>query len=197
MLHPRSTHSSLELTTHHHQLPEVVVNPRLCLYPDGTSRSHNSRSDIISKTLRTYRDDTLIILARRFLNADVIFMVPHKSWSMRVSTTTTPRTTVTKWIIDPIQTTEFWSGNRITPTYPLLTFSNGAHVDTIVEIDVDPYMLTRYVVNDYVLRRYPPTKAGDGHPEKYGTYWRGPYVMKNVTPMPLVYAPHDKIAIRI
>ena len=40
----------------------------------------------------------------------------------------------------------------------------------IAEIDVDPYMLTRYVVNDYFLRRYPLTKAGDGHPEKYGTY---------------------------
>ena len=38
----------------------------------------------------------------------------------------------------------------------------------ITEIDVDPYMLTQYAVNDYVLRPYPPTKAGEGHPENMG-----------------------------
>jgi len=49
----------------------------------------------------------------------------------------------------------------------------------------------------YVLQRYPRTKAGDGHPEKYETYWRGPYVVTNVTPMPMVYDPHDKVSYTI
>ena len=30
-------------------------------------------------------------------------------------------------------------------------------MDTIDEIDTNPYVLTTYQVNDYVLRRYPPT----------------------------------------
>ena len=64
-------------------------------------------------------------------------------------------------------------------------------MDTIAEIDVDPYVPTRYAVNDYVLRRYPPTKSGESHPEKYGTYWRGPYET------PMVYGPHDKVSYTI
>ena len=70
-------------------------------------------------------------------------------------------------------------------------------MDTIAEIDVDLYMLTQYAINDYVLRRYPPTKAGEGDPEKYGTYWRGPYVVTRVTPMLMVYGPHDKVSYTI
>ena len=31
-------------------------------------------------------------------------------------------------------------------------------VDTISEIDVETYLHTTYQVNDYVLRRYPPSK---------------------------------------
>ena len=30
-----------------------------------------------------------------------------------------------------------------------------------------------------------------------GTYWRGPYVVTNVTPMPMVYGPHDKVSYTI
>ena len=33
-------------------------------------------------------------------------------------------------------------------------------VDTISEIDIETYLHTTYQVNDYVLRRYPPTKLG-------------------------------------
>ena len=47
-------------------------------------------------------------------------------------------------------------------------------IDTIDEIDINPYVLTTYQVNDYVLRRYPPTKIGGGNPHKYGSWWRGP-----------------------
>ena len=47
-------------------------------------------------------------------------------------------------------------------------------IDTIVEIDTNPYVLTTYQENDYVLRRYPPTKIGTENPHKYGFWWRGP-----------------------
>ena len=31
----------------------------------------------------------------------------------------------------------------------------------------------------------------------YGTYWRGPYFVTKVTPMPMVYGPHDKVSYTI
>ena len=33
-------------------------------------------------------------------------------------------------------------------------------IDTVSEIDLDAYIHTTYKVNDYVLRRYPPSKLG-------------------------------------
>ena len=102
---------------------------------------------------------------------------------MRASTTNKPRTTATKWIIDP-ESAPFVGplnhGQEVESLQyiPLLTSSHGLHVDTLAKIDVDPYMLTRYAVNDYVLRRYPPDKAGDGHP---GKVRQEPYVVKNGT----------------
>jgi hypothetical protein len=96
--------------------------------------------------------------------------------TMRVADTTTPRTAATKWIIDPDANTfigplNYGEEANALHYIPLLTSANGKPVDTIAEIDVNSYMLTQYAVNDYVLRRYPPTKAGEGaHPEKYGTY---------------------------
>jgi hypothetical protein len=54
---------------------------------------------------------------------------------------------------------------------PLLpTKSPVTVVDTIDQIDLHPYELTKYEVNDYVLRRFPSTKIGDGNPDKYGSY---------------------------
>ena len=43
-------------------------------------------------------------------------------------------------------------------------------IDTIDEIDINPYVLTTYQVHDYVLRRYPPTKTGGGNPHKYENF---------------------------
>jgi transposase InsO family protein len=54
-------------------------------------------------------------------------------------------------------------------------------IDTIDEIDSNPYMLTTYAVNDYVLRCYPPSKLGGGNPHKYGSWWRGPYQVTKVS----------------
>ena len=33
-------------------------------------------------------------------------------------------------------------------------------IDTIAEKDINPYVPTTYTVNDYVIRRYPPTNLG-------------------------------------
>jgi hypothetical protein len=44
-------------------------------------------------------------------------------------------------------------------------------IDTIEEIDTSPYVLTMYQVNDFVLRRYTPSKIkGGGKPHKYGSW---------------------------
>ena len=48
------------------------------------------------------------------------------------------------------------------------------------EINVNPYVLTTYQVNDYMLRRYPPSKIGGRNPHKYGSLWRGPYQVTHV-----------------
>ena len=53
-------------------------------------------------------------------------------------------------------------------------------VDTIDEIDVNPYVLMTYQVNDYVLRRYTPSKIGEENAHKYGSWWRGPYQVTHV-----------------
>ena len=58
-------------------------------------------------------------------------------------------------------------------------------VDTISEIDIETYLHTTYQVNDYVLRRYPPTKLGGGNPNKYGSWWRGPYQVMSVIQKPV------------
>ena len=73
---------------------------------------------------------------------------------MRASTTTTPRAAVTRWINDPdfvpfIGPLNFGQEEDAHQYIPLLTSDNGKPVDTIAEIDVDPYVPTRYTVNDY------------------------------------------------
>ena len=52
-------------------------------------------------------------------------------------------------------------------------------VDTIEEIDINPYLLTTYHVNDYVLRRYPTSKVGV---IRINT---GPYLIVSVIPKPV------------
>ena len=48
-------------------------------------------------------------------------------------------------------------------------------IDTISEINIDAYLHTTCQVNDYVLRRYPPSKLGGDNPNKFGSWWHGPY----------------------
>jgi hypothetical protein len=60
-------------------------------------------------------------------------------------------------------------------------------IDSVEEIDMNPYLITRYQVGDYVLRRYPSTKIGGGNPNKYGSWWRGPYRVMSLSQVPIVY----------
>ena len=45
-------------------------------------------------------------------------------------------------------------------------------------------MLTTYNVNDDVLRQYQTSKMG-GNTHKYGSWWRGPYLIVSVIPKPV------------
>jgi hypothetical protein len=51
-------------------------------------------------------------------------------------------------------------------------------------------VLTTYQVGDYVLRCYPPSKAGKGNPDKYGSYWRGPYLVTMASVVNETYNPN-------
>jgi hypothetical protein len=84
-----------------------------------------------------------------------------------------PQFAATKWI----QVQNPFSGEL---DYIKQIQSKGETIDTIDEIDINSYILTTYQFNDYVLRRYPPTKIGGRNPHKYGLWWRGPYQVSQV-----------------
>ena len=115
----------------------------------------------------------------------------HSFGTKRVSSTPAQ-----KWVVDPndqpfIGPLNQWDDEPQRSYIPLLTTkSPDMVVDTIDNIDLHPYELTKYEVNDYVLRRFPSTKIGDGNPDKYGSYWRGPYIVTKVLSVPDVYGPH-------
>ena len=100
-----------------------------------------------------------------------------------------------KWIVDPNDRQFIGSikprGRGTSASYiPLLcSGSLGKIVDTIDQIDLNPYILTKYEVNDYVLKRFPSTKIWDGNPDKYGSYCRKPYIVTKVLSMQEVYGP--------
>jgi len=60
-------------------------------------------------------------------------------------------------------------------------------IDIVQEIDSSSYMVTTYQVGNYVLRKYPMAKTGQGNPNKYGSWWRGPCLATAVTQVPIVY----------
>ena len=49
-------------------------------------------------------------------------------------------------------------------TYIKLVQASVTAVDSIAEIDLNPYVLTEYELGDYELRRYPTTKIGHANP---------------------------------
>jgi hypothetical protein len=60
-------------------------------------------------------------------------------------------------------------------------------IDNVQEIDLSAYVETSYQVGNYVLRRYPATKVGQRNPNKYGSWWPGPYLVTAATQGPIVY----------
>jgi hypothetical protein len=74
------------------------------------------------------------------------------------------------WVWDP----------SLSPPQYVKTSQRSVVDTTVVELDMEPYQLTTYSIGDFVLRQYPPTKAGNGPPNKYGSWWRGPYEVTNV-----------------
>jgi hypothetical protein len=77
-----------------------------------------------------------------------------------------------------------WDGIE-TPSHIGRTYIKSPLPDTdtaiqVEEIDMAPFILTTYHVGDYVLRKHAPTKAGNGPPEKYAAWWRGPYIVTRI-----------------
>ena len=52
-------------------------------------------------------------------------------------------------------------------------------IDTVDEIDINPFVLMTYLINDYVTA-VPTYKNGGSNPHKYGSWWRGPYQVTQV-----------------
>jgi hypothetical protein len=72
-----------------------------------------------------------------------------------------------------------WDPSLSPPRYVKSTQQSVEEIN-VVELDMEPYQLTTYSVGDFVLRQYPPTKAGNGPPNKYSSWWRGPYEVINI-----------------
>ena len=90
--------------------------------------------------------------------------------------------------LPPISVAQKWIVDSNEPDkYIKLLQTNDAAVDSVSEIDLNPYVLTEDEVRDYVLRRYPATKIGHANLRKYGSWWRGPYLVTAVTKVPVVY----------
>jgi hypothetical protein len=66
-----------------------------------------------------------------------------------------PILAATKWV-------QVYNNEKKSHEYVRMVQSDIETIDTIDEIDTSPYVLTTYQVNDYVLRRYPPSKIGGG-----------------------------------
>jgi hypothetical protein len=66
-----------------------------------------------------------------------------------------PILAATKWV-------QVYNNETKSHEYVRMVQSDIETIDTIDEIDTSPYILTTYQVNDYVLRRYPPSKIGGG-----------------------------------
>jgi transposase InsO family protein len=108
---------------------------------------------------------------------------------------TTPPTSISYILVDerpsrpPIPAARTWIRISQRPDgsglYDRVDQSEDRVIDTVAEIDTSPYVLTTYQVNDYVLRRYPPSKVGGGSPHKYGSWWRGPYQVTNIVQRPV------------
>jgi len=89
--------------------------------------------------------------------------------------------------VQPIFITKRWTRTLDPAIYIRLVDARDTEpeADSIAEIDTNSY--TEYEVRDYELRRYPTTKIGYSNPNKYGSWWRGPYLVTAVSKVPIVY----------
>jgi len=71
-----------------------------------------------------------------------------------------PKSAAQKWIRDPSNP----------DTYIKLIQANNTAVDSISEIDLNPYVLTEYKVGYYIMWRCPSTKIGQANPSKYESW---------------------------
>jgi predicted metal-dependent HD superfamily phosphohydrolase len=92
--------------------------------------------------------------------------------------TTRSYTPSRQWILDPRHITIDSDQDRPGIWIPKSTIPPD-HLDILKNMKeyFKTNSLTRHKVGDYVLRRHPSTKAGSGPPNKYGSFWRGPYLI--------------------
>jgi hypothetical protein len=67
------------------------------------------------------------------------------------STPRQPISSAQRWIVNPDNTTEYIKAAQL---------DTRTLIDSVEEIDLNPYVHTTYQTGDYVLRRYPATKIG-------------------------------------
>jgi hypothetical protein len=77
-----------------------------------------------------------------------------------------------------------WDGIETEPNQPRGYTKSLSQTQDIVphvtELDMTNFILTTYHVGDFVLRKHAPSKIGSGPPDKYGAWWRGPFVITHV-----------------
>jgi hypothetical protein len=64
------------------------------------------------------------------------------------------------------------------PSLPIPSFSDTVYEGMVL------HDWTMFQKGDYVLRIHPGSRIGHGPPDKYGSYWRGPYLVVDRQPIP-------------
>jgi hypothetical protein len=75
-----------------------------------------------------------------------------------------------QWTQDPTSSEGKWIRTSTT---------NKEEMEVLNLIAKDRQNITRHQIDDYVLLKYPSTLHGRGPPNKYASFWRGPYLVKH------------------
>jgi hypothetical protein len=81
-----------------------------------------------------------------------------------------PTNRIYQWIRDPTSSEPKWIKTSNT---------NEEELNILKTIQKNRQEITRHQVDDYVLLKHPPTLHGSGPPNKYASFWRGPYLVKH------------------
>jgi hypothetical protein len=139
-------------------------------------------SSVPHNTIRGYLDD-LISRQQRILTAaqrsQMSLDEQHKNRrrSRRLSKTSSllcSSTTSTSFAVRWTLIDDVWTRS------PASTWSPTSRI-----ISEDDISITQFKVGDYVLRKHPPSFTRAGNPHKYGSYWRGPFLVthRNLNPL--------------